>query len=144
VGIGYRGPASVLRDAIQAGTYPAGSTLPKQDEIASEHGVNVNTVRKAVSVLEADGLVAPVRRKGTVVRARLPMRRLGIERYAKSKRKFGLVGFVADREAFGRAWKRDDQANTVRLAEADADAAEALGVEPGPPLYERARLIKDT
>jgi GntR family transcriptional regulator len=143
MGIGYRELASALRDAIQAGTYPAGSTLPKQDEIATEHGVNVNTVRKAVSVLEAEGLVTPVRRKGTVVRARPPMRRLGVERYAKSKWKFGLVAFAADREASGRAWKRDDQTNTVRKAEADADAAEALGVEPGSPVYERARLIKD-
>lgn len=143
MGIGYRELASALRDAIQAGTYPAGSTLPKQDEIAAEHGVNVNTVRKAVSVLEAEGLVTPVRRKGTVVRARPPMRRLGIERYAKSKWKFGLVAFAADREASGRAWKRDDQTNTVRRADADADTAEALGVEPGSPVYERARLIKD-
>jgi GntR family transcriptional regulator len=143
MGIGYRELASALRDAIQAGTYPAGSTLPKQDVIASEHGVNVNTVRKAVSVLEAEGLVTPVRRKGTVVRARPPMRRLGVERYAKSKWKFGLVAFAADREASGRAWKRDDQTNTVRRVEADADAAEALGIEPGSPVYERARLIKD-
>ena len=143
MGIGYRELASALRDAIQAGTYPAGSTLPKQDEIANEHGVNVNTVRKAVSVLEAEGLVTPVRRKGTVVRARPPMRRLGVERYAKSKWKFGLVAFAADREASGRAWRRDDQTNTVRRAEADADAADALGIEPGSLVYERARLIKD-
>ncbi|GAB1508046.1 GntR family transcriptional regulator [Actinophytocola sp. KF-1] len=143
MGIGYRELASALRDAIQAGTYPAGSTLPKQDEIAAEHGVNVNTVRKAVSVLEAEGLVTPVRRKGTVVRARPPMRRLGIERYAKSKWKFGLVAFAADREASGRAWKRDDQTNEVQRVDADAEAAKALGIEPGSPVYERARLIKD-
>lgn len=143
MGIGYRELASALREAIQAGTYPADSTLPKQDEIAAEHGVNINTVRKAVSVLEAEGLVTPVRRKGTVVRARPPMRRLGVERYAKSKWKFGLVAFAADREASGRAWKRDDQTNTVRNAEADAEVAEALDVELGSPVYERARLIRD-
>lgn len=141
--IGYRELAAVLRDAIQAGTYPAGSTLPKQDEIAEEHGVNVNTVRKAVGVLEAEGLVTPVRRKGTVVRARPPMKRLGIERYAKSKWKFGLVAFAADREASGRAWKREDQTNRVQRIEAADDVAAALGVEPGSPVYERARLVKE-
>jgi len=143
MGIGYRELASALRDGIQAGTYPANSTLPKQDEIAAEHGVNVNTVRKAVSVLEAEGLVTPVRRKGTVVRARPPMKRLGVERYAKSKWKFGLVAFAADREASGREWKRDDQTNKVERTEADADAANALGIDVGAPVYERARLIKD-
>lgn len=143
MGIGYRELASALRDAIQAGTYPAGETLPKQDEIAEEYGVNVNTVRKAVSVLEAEGLVTPVRRKGTVVRTRPPMKRLGIERYAKSKWKFGLVAFAADREASGRAWKREDQTNKVERIEADDDVAEALGIEPGSPVYQRARMIKD-
>jgi GntR family transcriptional regulator len=141
--IGYRELASALRDAIHAGTYPAGSTLPKQDEIAEEHGVNVNTVRKAVSLLEAEGLVTPVRRKGTVVRDRPPMKRLGVERYAKSKWKFGLVAFAADREASGRAWKRDDQTNTVRRTKADARVAEALGIAEGADVYERARLVKD-
>ena len=143
MGIGYRELASALRDAIQAGTYTEGATLPKQDEIADEHGVNVNTVRKAVSLLESEGLVTPVRRRGTVVRARPPMRRLGVQRYAKSKWKFGLVAFAADREASGRAWKPDDQTNVVEQAEADSDVAEALGVEIGSPVYERARLIKD-
>jgi GntR family transcriptional regulator len=143
MGIGYRELASALRDAIQAGTYPAGSTLPKQDEIAEEHGVNVNTVRKAVGVLEAEGLVTPVRRRGTVVRDRPPMRRLGVQRYAKSKWKFGLVAFAADREQSGRDWKPSDQTNKVQRTEADAHTAEALGVEIGAPVYERARLVKD-
>lgn len=143
MGIGYRELAATLRDAIQAGTYPAGSTLPKQDEIAGQHGVNVNTVRKAVSVLEAEGLVTPVRRKGTVVRARPAMKRLGVDRYAKSKWKFGLVAFAADRETSGRKWKRDDQTNQVRRTEADFEVAAALHVEPGAPVYERVRLIKD-
>jgi GntR family transcriptional regulator len=143
MGIGYRELASALRDAIRDGTYPEGSTLPKQDEIADERGVNVNTVRKAVSLLESEGLVTPVRRRGTVVRARPPMRRLGVQRYAKSKWKFGLVAFAADREASGRAWKPDDQTNVVEQVKADSDTADALGVEVGSLVYERARLIKD-
>lgn len=143
MGIGYRELASALRDAIHAGTYPEGTTLPKQDELADEHAVNVNTVRKAVSLLESEGLVTPVRRRGTVVRARLPMRRLGVQRYAKSKWKFGLVPFAADREASGRAWKPDDQTNVVNRVEADDEIAEALGVDAGSTVFERARLIKD-
>ncbi|MCG3751640.1 MULTISPECIES: GntR family transcriptional regulator [unclassified Amycolatopsis] len=144
MGIGYRDLAASLRDAIQRGEYAPDSTLPKQEELAQEHGVNVNTVRKAVSVLEAEGLVTPVRRRGTVVRARPPMKRLGADRYAKSKWKYGeTVAFVADREASGREWKPADQTQTVARIEADAEIAEALGIEVGSPVYERARLVKD-
>jgi GntR family transcriptional regulator len=93
--------------------------------VPEQYGVNVNTVRK-----------------GTVVRDRPPIKRLGTDRYAKSKWKFGLVAFAADREASGQTWKRDDQTNTVRELFADKDVAEALGVESGAPVYERARLVK--
>jgi GntR family transcriptional regulator len=141
--MGYRELAAMLREAIQRGDYAPGTTLPKQDELAAEHGINVNTVRKAVSVLEAEGLVDSVRRRGTVVRPRPAMKRLGVERYAKSKWKFGLVAFAADREASGRAWKPGDQTNTVRQVQADAETAEALQVDEGSTVYERARLVKD-
>ncbi|MGW5054747.1 GntR family transcriptional regulator [Actinokineospora sp. NPDC004072] len=140
---GYRELAAILREAIQRGDYPAESTLPKQEEIAAAHGVNINTVRKAVSLLEAEGLVTPVRRRGTVVRARPPMKRLGVDRYAKSKWKFGLVAFAADREASGREWKPGDQTNEVRKTVADEETATALGVEVGSAVYERARLVRD-
>jgi len=141
---GYRELAAVLREAIQRGDYPPGSTLPKQREIANEHGVNLGTVHKAVALLEAEGLVTPVRRRGTVVRQRPPMRRLGVDRYAKSKWKFGnLVAFGADREASGRAWSPTDQTQTVGLVAADARVAEALDLTPGQLVYERARLVKD-
>lgn len=139
---GYRELAGVLREAIARGDYPPDSTLPKQEIIAAEHDVNVNTVRRAVALLEAEGLVTPVRRRGTVVRSRPPMKRLGIERYAKSKWKYGLVAFAADREASGQTWRRDDQTNKVSEGQADEQTAQALGIDVGAPVYERARLVK--
>ncbi|MDF5758175.1 GntR family transcriptional regulator [Spongiactinospora sp. TRM90649] len=142
--VGYRELAEVLRTGILQGDYPAGETLPKQEEIAAQHGVNIKTVRQAVRLLEAEGLVTPVRRRGTVVRERPPMKRLGVERYAKSKWKFGgLVAFAADREASGRAWKATDQTQTVRLMDADAEVAAAFGLAEGAQVYERGRLVKE-
>ncbi|GAA4705907.1 GntR family transcriptional regulator [Pseudonocardia yuanmonensis] len=140
---GYRDVADALRSAIEAGEYPPGSTLPKQDEIAARHEVNIHTVRKAVAQLEAEGLVTPIRRRGTVVRARPPMRRLGTERYAKSRWKSGIIGFSADREASGVPWKPGDQTQTISKVPADHTIAKALDVEPGAKVYERARLVKD-
>jgi len=142
--IGHRELADHLREQIQRGVYPPDSTLPKQDELAAEHGVNVKTVRQAVGLLAAEGLVTPVRRRGTVVRSRPPMKRLGIERYAKSKWKFGgVVAFAADREASGREWKPTDQTQTVTRTTADEITAEALGIDVGATVYARARLVKD-
>ena len=140
---GYRDLADALRAAITAGDYPPGSTLPKQEELAAQHEVNIHTVRKAVSVLEAEGLVTPIRRRGTVVRPRPRMKRLGVDRYAKSKWKFGVVAFAADREASGRPWKPGDQTNAVRKVQADEAVAAALAIEPEAWVYERARLVKD-
>ncbi len=141
---GYRELAAILREAIQQGQYTPGATLPKQDELATQYAVNVKTVRNAVALLEAEGLVTPIRRRGTVVRQRPPMRRLGVERYSKQKWKYGdLVAFAADREASGQMWKPTDQTQTVAQVGADAEIAEAFEIEPGTPVYERARLVKD-
>jgi GntR family transcriptional regulator len=141
---GYRELAVVLRAAIERGDYPPGETLPKQAELAEAHGVNVKTVRHAIALLEAEGLVTPIRRRGTVVRARPPMKRLGADRYSKSKWKFGgVVAFAADREATGRGWSPGDQTNSVGTVEADDEVAAALGVEPGSKVYQRARLVTE-
>src|SRR5438094_7453028 len=130
--IGYRKVAAALRLGIERGDYAPDTTLPKQIDIARSFGVNVGTVRKAGALLEAEGLVTPVRRRGTVVRPRPPMRRLGVDRYAKSKWKFGnLVAFAADREASSRRWRTADQTQTVRSVPAGADVADAFGLEPG-------------
>lgn len=144
MGTGYRELAATLREEILCGTYPADTTLPKQAEIAATYRVNIKTVRQAVQLLEAEGLVTPVRRRGTVVRARPPMKRLGADRYAKSKWKFGnVVAFAADREASGRAWNWDDQTNRVARIAADAEVAEAYSIAEGSPVYERFRLVKE-
>ena len=141
---GYRELAAILREAIQQGQYAPGATLPKQDELATQYAVNVKTVRNAVALLEAEGLVTPIRRRGTVVREQPPMRRLGVERYSKQKWKYGdLVAFAADREASGQAWKPTDQTQTVAQVGADAEIAQAFEIEPGTPVYERARLVTD-
>lgn len=131
MGLGYRELAELLRSGIENGEFPPGSTLPKQTDLAAHHGVNIKTVRNAVAVLEAEGLVTPVRRRGTVVRERPPMRRLGVDRYAKSKWKYGnQPAFIADREASGQPWNRDDQTQTVDLVTPPARAAEVLDVPP--------------
>ncbi len=143
MGMGYRDLAALLRRGIDQGDYPPGSTLPKQADMAAAYEVNVKTIRNAVALLEAEGLVTPIRRRGTVVRKRPPMRRLGAERYSKSKWKYGdSVAFIADREASGQSWQRTDQTQTVELVHPPVRAADVLGVDPDSHVYARARIVK--
>lgn len=143
MGLGYREVAAALREAIERGDYPPGSTLPKQAELAEQFSVNIHTVRKAVDMLQAEGRVTPIRRRGTLVRPQPPMKRLGVERYARSKWKFGIMAFGADREASGRDWQPADQTSVVRQVPADAEVADALGVDEEELVYERERLVRD-
>lgn len=140
--LGYKELARKLREQIAQGNPAPGQTLPRQADLAQEYGVNVKTVRAAVAQLESEGLVTPVRRRGTVVRERPPVRRLGTERYSKSKWKFGTVAFAADREASQLPWSPSDQTQTVELTNPPPEAAEALQVSEGSHVYQRSRVIK--
>ncbi|MFI6797519.1 GntR family transcriptional regulator [Streptosporangium canum] len=59
----YRRLADELRAGIADGTYPPGSRLPSESELAERHGASRGTVRQAFTVLAADGLISS--RKGT-------------------------------------------------------------------------------
>lgn len=56
-----------LRDAIAAGRFP-GDRLPTEVELAEQLGISRETVRRACTGLEQQGLVVKMRRKGTFQR----------------------------------------------------------------------------
>src|ERR1039458_3348915 len=64
----YRQLAADLREDIRTGRYPPGTPLPTYLEMAAERGVSKTTVSTALEILEAEGLVRPVRKRGTVDR----------------------------------------------------------------------------
>lgn len=66
--------AHELRQAIRAGEYPPGSTIPALPELMRRYGVARNTVRDAVNILTQEGLVTPQQGVGTVVRDTTPTR----------------------------------------------------------------------
>lgn len=77
---GYRIIANELRAAITRGDYQPGQTIPTLGELQNRYHVSKETVRRAVATLRAEGLVVPIRRRGTVVRDRTPVR-LTVARY---------------------------------------------------------------
>ncbi len=59
----YRKLAADLRQAIAEGAYGSGGRLPAESELARGYGVSRGTVRQALALLRADGLVTS--RRGT-------------------------------------------------------------------------------
>lgn len=132
----WQGVADTLREAIANGDYLPGTTIPKETELMAAHGVGRETVRRAVIQLTAEGLLVPVRRRGTVVRDR-PLR-TQITRTRLVYR--DELGYYFDHAAQG--W-RALQPPTVTRGPVPFDIAAQLGLTPGAEVIIRDRLMGD-
>jgi GntR family transcriptional regulator len=132
----YRNLADRLRAAIEAGEYPEGAVLPRIEDLAAEHGVAIGTARQAIAVLEAEGLVEAVRRRGTVVRSRPDRTRLtrGRQVYRDER------GYYFDPGA--KPWTALT-APTVGWGRPPRDVARQLGTDPADDVLVRDRLMGD-
>lgn len=142
----WRELADKLAERIKAGEpdYGPGEPLPHIRKLVDAGEGSKSTVHAAYKALEAEGLVVSSRGHGTVVRARPPLKRLGIERYDKAKWRDGdEVAFIADRVASGRAYRRGDQTQSVSRVEALPEVATAHGLPAGAEVYARAQLVKE-
>lgn len=63
----YRRIAADLKARIRSGQYQVGSVLPPQRKLSEEYAVTLMTMRQALQVLEADGLIAQQAGRGTFV-----------------------------------------------------------------------------
>jgi DNA-binding GntR family transcriptional regulator len=61
----YRQLAGILRGAIGSGQIAAGAPLPSESSLMQEYGISRDSVRKAMDVLRAEGLVITVQGKGS-------------------------------------------------------------------------------
>jgi DNA-binding GntR family transcriptional regulator len=71
----YERIATVLRDKILTGDLPAGARLPTQAVLSSEFGVSRIVARKALDLLEAEGLIDRIQGGGAFVRRYRPLLR---------------------------------------------------------------------
>lgn len=63
----YAQLAQELRQRIVGGEWAAGAAIPAETELAERFGVALGTVRQAVAMLAAEGIVQRVHGKGTFV-----------------------------------------------------------------------------
>ncbi|SME98344.1 GntR family transcriptional regulator [Tistlia consotensis] len=61
-----------ISELILVGTWPPGTLLPSEVELARRYGLAVGTVRRALSDLTAEGLLTRRRKTGTIVNDRAP------------------------------------------------------------------------
>ncbi|MBN9391055.1 MAG: GntR family transcriptional regulator [Chloroflexi bacterium] len=88
---------SYFREVILDGVFIEGSKLPGEQELAEQYNISRGTVRQALDVLAAEGLIERTRGKGTFVR---PLS-LGIRRENKNaKKRIGLVFSSSPDEQF--------------------------------------------
>ena len=86
-----------LKHLIIAGVYPAGSKIPSVRELAAEAAVNPNTMQKALSELEREGLVFTNRTSGRFITEDEDM----IQKMKMELAKEQLTVFLAQMEKLG-------------------------------------------
>jgi len=123
----YRKVADDLRAAIAAGSYPPGTRLPSESDLAERYSVSRGTVRQAFAALRADGVIASRRGARRIV--------LG----GPQLQSFGeLLSFSRWARAIGERPSGRVVAMTRR--EAKPSELEPLGLPPGAVIYYLTRV----
>ncbi|MEU5836338.1 GntR family transcriptional regulator [Streptomyces diacarni] len=133
----YRQLADDLRDAIRRGDHPEGSVLPRITDLADRYGIAKQTAREAITILESEGLLEVVRRRGTVVRHRAVRRRLTRGRRVHRDER----GYYFD--ATAQSWTALSTP-TVNFGSAPREIAARLGLEDGDDVLIRHRIMGDS
>jgi DNA-binding GntR family transcriptional regulator len=153
----YQQVADQLRDAILRGEYQPGQALPSEAQLSREYELSRPTVRNAIALLQAEGLVDVEHGRGMFVRSRPPRRLVTRSRHVYRDER----GYYFDPQAaswvavqspsVGYGPAPDDIARLLRIA----TGAEVLirdrqmGEPDGPALqlatsYLRAELVRGT
>ncbi|MGH3749341.1 MAG: GntR family transcriptional regulator, partial [Micromonosporaceae bacterium] len=118
--------------------------LPSETTLMNEFGVARGTVREAIAVLRAEGLVVTEHGRGTYARPVLPIRRIGSDRYRREIEQLTgenppATSFIHDHATDWAAYQLDKDFREVPATPA---VAELFGVEPGTMLLERQFLFR--
>jgi DNA-binding GntR family transcriptional regulator len=122
--------ARYIHDQIVRGELKPGEEIPSERAIVEGWGVSRPTATRALAALRAEGLVDARQGSGTFVRAHPRLNRRALDRYARS-RETGRV--YVDGE-----WSEISAAERFELP---AEAAGALGLEPGAGGIRRKRIV---
>ncbi|GAB3959381.1 GntR family transcriptional regulator [Actinoallomurus acanthiterrae] len=125
----FRQIADQLRTAIERGQLEEGDRLPSESKLMEHYTVARMTVRNALQVLQAEGLIVSEHGRGVFVRSRPPVRRLASDRFARRHRKEGKAAFIVESDQNG--------------AKPDVDMIEVTETAPPPEIAERLKVPED-
>ncbi len=94
-GFPYRLIVGELRAEILDGRRPPGSRMPSEHELATRYRTSRPTVRRALAVLKAEGLLSTEQGRGAFVRPKPHVRLLVTGASFRKHRALGLPGFNA-------------------------------------------------
>lgn len=140
--------AELLRHNIENGTFPTGTRIASERDLAAEFGVSRMTVRHAIAILEGEGFVARYPGRGTFVgsiRERVLVEkgremRDTVEAASIPANELRVSGsFVRDMERLGRT-PQVHFLEQPALVSSSAEIASHLGLEKGALVLKRYRL----
>ena len=136
----YRDIAADLRTRILAGEWPAGANLPRMADLARDYEVNRDTLARAITILETEGLVWAVPRRGTVVRHGLIRPRRPRGNLVKRNLATGAPGYSFPSASGQEVWKHHITPTAQPEKLTDPRLARMLGVEEGTEVMRRFRV----
>lgn len=135
----FRQVAADLREKITAGRYSPGDRLPSEREMVETYGVSRPTIRDAVDMLRAEGLVTSEHGRGVFVRPPASIQRIARSRLSREARAKNRGAFLADAAARGFT---PSSSVKIRFEEADARAAQHLAIDEGAEVTVRDRVMR--
>lgn len=123
---------------IRAGVLKPGDLLPSESELVDRYGVAGGTIRKAMVEVRASGLVETRHGKGSLVKARPPVRHRSSDRFRRTHRQEGRAAYLAESAQSGAEAKVS--VLFIGPMAAPEEIAERLGVDAGTQVLARRRL----
>jgi GntR family transcriptional regulator len=135
----YEAIVEELRASIVDGRLGSGERLPSENELARRHETSRPTVRRALALLKAEGLVTTEQGRGVFVRSKPQVRLLLSGENFRRHRLAGVSGFNAQVAEQGQM--AEQRLVEVGRVAATGEVAHRLGVEEGEPVVVRRRLF---
>jgi DNA-binding GntR family transcriptional regulator len=136
----YLDIAADLRTRILSGEWEPGAKLPRMMDLARRYDVNRDTLARAVALLEADGLVWAVPRRGTIVRHGMSRPRRLRGNLVKRNVATDSPGYSFPSASGQEVWKHHITPTARHEKLTDPRIARMLGVPEGTEVMRRLRV----
>lgn len=137
----YHQLAAILREQITRHDLPPGGQMPTEAELAEAHHASRNTVRLALGLLRAEGLVTSRQGSGNFVRSAPAMKYYASSTGSRRERLAADRRYDTFTQQIESQGKTAHQISTVEVVPASEEIATALLLTPQEPVAVRRRVM---